>query len=386
MVKAAQLAATQQGRPAAPANGDGNGDGQQAGPMIPFVGGSRGRVEPFHDLTRTLQASSTRTVSSEDIVAIGYLAWIELLVEATGGDGSTTSAVANEDAPWNVLDRLQIADVNGNSILAPTSGFNHYLLQKYGANVHWVSDPRMLPSFSDVDSDGNFTFKLTVPVVISPRDMLGVLPNKNASQTYKLSYVINSADNVYDTQPAPTLPDVRVRGWLTVRVEPSETAVTGQRQAIEPPAVGTTQYLTESIFNLNGGQQTLESRRVGNIIRTLIAVLRNDSDARTTTGFPSDPRWEIDGNLLEQMHRDVLRDRMAAQYGLTGTVDSAEGLDTGVFVWSFAADQDGRPGHEARHEYLHTTSATRLQLSGEFGSSASTLSLLTQDIAVPAGA
>lgn len=384
MVKATSIAPTVR-QQAGGSNGDG-GDGEgQPQALVPFVAASRRRIEPFHDNSLTLRSGSTQTVSSEDIPAIGFLAEIHLLVTASGGDGSTTAAVANEDAPFNVLDRVELADVNGNSIITPVNGYTAYLIQKYGANSGFITDPKQKPTFAGVDTAGNFTFHLTLPVVISPRDMLGALPNLNASQTYKLSYTIADAADVYDTQPN-TLPDVRVQGWIQVRSQPAGQSVGGHPQATEPPSVGTTQYWSVSVFNVTSGQQTLEFPRVGNIIRTFALIAEDGNGARTTADLPSNVRIEYDGNLLEQIGLDVLRDRMAGQYGFVNAVDAAGGLDTGVLSWPWTDDMDGKPGYEHRNEWLHTTSATRLLFSGEFGANIDRVLLLTNDIAVPSGA
>lgn len=383
MAKATALAGTKPRSPDSQGNGEApNGEAPQA--LIPFIAASRRRTEPFHDETNALKASASTIVSNVDIPPIGFLARVHLIVEATGGDGSTTAAVANEDAPWNVFESIGLADVNGNSLIYPMDGFMARLLEKYGAYT-FITDPAQLDSFSDVDSGGNFTFHLTLPVMITGRDALGCLANMNSSQTYKLSYRLAAAEDVYNTQPN-TLPDVRVRGWIEVRTEPDDTAVDGTPQNTRPPNHGVTQYSSIAVFNLgSGGDQTLQFPRVGNIIRTLIAVCRNDSGARSTTEFPNSVRLEYDGNLVEEVERQLLRDRMVDQYGLTNAVDAAGGIETGVFVWSFTADLDGRAGWENKQEYLHTTSATRLDLKGQFGSNVDKLNLLTNDIAAPSG-
>lgn len=359
------------------------GDAKEAMPPVPFVAASRERVEPFHDQTETLDASSPQVASSIDIPAIGFLASLVLEVEATGGDGSTTAAVAAEDAPFNVLDALTLADVNGNPLYGPVGGYAAYLIQKYGA-YSFISDIKQKPSFTDVTTDGDFTFVLRIPVQISGRDALGSLANMNASQTYKLSYTLAAASQIYDTQPAPTLPSVRVRGRIEVWTQPAGTSVTGRPQAQRPPSHGTTQYMNLSTYNINTGEQVIRLARVGNIIRTLIFILRDGSNNRTSADWPDPARFEYDGSLIENVTRRYWEDRMAERYGLVGTTGAANGLDTGVYVLEFTHDQDGKPGWEDRQLYLHTTQATRLDLSGTFGSGTDQLQVITNDIAVPA--
>lgn len=373
----------EQPRQASAGNNGGSDEGQKPSVTVPFIGGSRQRIEgAFHDKTEALQAASTTTVSNIGVPTLGFLHSIVLKVEATGGDGSTTAAVPNEDAPWNVFDRLELADVNGNSILAPVSGFIHYLNQKYGANIGWVYDPKLLPSFSGVDSNGDFSFLLTIPVVSNPLDMLGVLENKNDSQQYGLHYVLNQASSIYDTQPGG-LPSVRVRAWVVQRTTPEAQSPTGVPQETTPPANGTTQYLSRTTFNVGSGDNDLHLRRKGNIIRYFMGILRDTNGARSEADWPSTLRLEYNGNMWQNTHVDVLRDAMARVYGYTDARDAAGGLDSGVLVWPFMDDGDGRAGYGQRRELFPTSSADRIILSGEFGSNADSVDLVTQDLSIP---
>lgn len=366
-------------------SGGSNGDGEAPQqPTVPFVSASRERIEPFTDLNHQLQAASPTVVSNIDVPAIGFLAHVVLEVVASGGDGSTTAAVAAGDAPFNVFEQLQLADVNGNPLYGPFGGYFAYLVEKYGA-YSFISDAKQKPSFADVDTNGDFAWVLRIPIQISGRDALGALANMNASQTYKVSYTVAAASQIYDTQPAPTLPSVRVRGRIEVWTQPNATSVTGQPQQQRPPMHGTTQYQALSTFNVNNGEQVVRLSRVGNIVRTIIGVLRDGSDVRTDADWPDPVRFEYDGSLIENITERVHHDRMAERYGLVhGAADAAGGLDTGVRVWEFSHDMDGHPGWEDRQLYLHTTQATRLDLAGVFGTNADQLQVVTNDIAVPA--
>ena len=367
-----------------PAQGEGGSGEKQAQPKVPFVSASRERVEPFTDLVHQLDSTSPTVVSNIDVPAIGFLAHVVLEITASGGDGSTTAAVASGDAPFNILEGVSLADVNGNPLYGPFQGFFAYLVEKYGA-YGFVTDARQKPSFADVDSDGNFTWVLRIPIQISGRDALGALANMNASQTYKLSYTMAAASSVYDTEPAPTLPSVRVRGRIEVWTQPTDVSVTGQPQMQRPPMHGTTQYQVLSTYNINSGEQVIRLGRVGNIVRTIIVVLRDGSQVRTSADWPDPVRFEYDGSLVENLTRRYFEDRMAERYGFVhGGKDQAGGLDTGVYVWDFSHDLDGKPGWEDRQLYLHTTQATRLDVSGTFGSNADQLQVITNDIAVPA--
>lgn len=363
---------------------DENGTNKEK-PLVPFVRSSRERTEEADDTTTTMTTSS-QSVGPVDIPAIGYFRHLVLEVDATGADAGTASAAFDEDGPFNVLSDLQIADVNGNPIFGPMNGYLAYLSEKYGAYTN-ITDARNKPSFSTTtgtgSGGGNFNFTVRIPIEISGRDGFGSLANMNASQTYKLRYSIAADSTVYTTSPATTLPDVRVRAWLEAWAQPRETDARGNPQATQPPAHGATQRWSTSTYTLNSGEQVTRFTQVGNLIRTLVCVW-DEAGTRNTANFPDPIRLEYDGSLIEAIGQDVFRDRMAERYGFTAAAEAANGLDTGVFVWDFTHDLDGKPGFEMRDLYLPTTQATRLDLRGNFGASG-TLTVLTNDVAVPTG-
>lgn len=369
----------QAGTPTQSTQESGNGK-QGEGIIVPFTRGARERTEPFHDTSTTL-ATGSRTVGPVDVLAHGFMRHVVLLVTLENGAQGANPAVTDEDAPFNVFDNIELQDVNGNPIFQ-TDGFGLYLANKYGA-YSFMSDPRRSPVFSDVDADGNATFLVRIPVEISGRDGLGALKNQHAAQTYKLRYTIAPDSELFTTSP-DTLPDVRVRAWLESWAQPKPTDLFGNQIAQQPPASGTMQFWSEYQPNVESGQQTIRLPRVGHHIRTIVAVLRTAAGARSTANFPDPVEFTYDGNVLDNVARDVMRHRIAERYGFDGSADAAGGLDTGVFVWDFSHDLDGKPGHEMRDLYLPTTQATELVVKGTFGG-AGTLTLLTNDVAARGG-
>lgn len=353
---------------------------------LPFTRAALELHEPFHDENHTGFGASRISVSPDDIPALGFLRGVWILVEATGGAAGAATVAADEDAPFAVLDAIQIRDVNGTPIYGPVSGYHAYLFQKYGNHRGIVSDPRVWPSFSDVDTDGNFTFLAYIPIEVQLRDALGCLPNLDSSAPYQFEYAVSADSDVYGTSP-DTLPDVRVRAWQDVWSQPPGADLRGRPQAQRPPQLGVTQFHRSEVHNIGTGDQTIEIRRTGNLIRTLIAVLRDTTPARSDAGWPDPVRLVLDSRNLDNINRTVLRDRMAHRYDLDGgTLDAARGRDTGVHVWDFSHDSDGHAGGEQRHGYLQTTPASRLEIIGNFTNNADQLTVLIEDLAVPAGA
>jgi len=370
------------GTAVAPQPGHAKGGNAAPPPLAPFTSGAHEHVEgPFSDVSTQIGASAV-AVGPVSVPAYGYLRDIILHVAATGGADSGETVAAVGDAPWCALQNIQFTDVNGAPIVGPfTSAYALYLINKYGG-YQWSADPNLSPSFSAVavgsNASGNFSFLIRIPAEIVSRDALGALPNQNAASTYKIQYTVAASSSIYSTPP-DTLPIVRVRMYLEAWSQPLPTTPQGMPQATVPPALGTTQYW--SMFNspAASGQQTILLPRVGNLIRRLIFVSRDSSGVRlSSNGFPDPATFLWDTRILLQASQAVFKEWMFNWYGY-GLGSSS--LDNGVFVIDFAHDLTGKAGEELRDQYLPTTQATRLELQGVFGSSSSSLDVITNDIA-----
>lgn len=350
-------------------------------PVKPFVSGVYERRTPFADDTTQLGSSATQ-VGPISVTSFGYLRSVLLLVELFDGVNGATTVAAAEDAPWSVIDDIQLHDVAGNHILRLT-GYELYLAHKWGG-YRSLNDPKSSPVYSAVSvgasGTGNAKFLIRVPVEVSRRDGFGSLINQNAGQTYKLTYTVAGSADVYSTAPG-TLPKVRVRATLEAFTPPG-LALGRSVGASEPapPAHGSVMQWRRMIYNISAGDNTIKLPHVGNHIREILFLLRV-SGARSTTNLPDSLTLKVDGNVLDTVSLDVIRHSMAEVTGFDGAEDAASGLDKGVVCFDWAHDLDGKIGHETRHGYLPTTSATDLDLEGSFGA-AGVLTVLTNDVAI----
>jgi hypothetical protein len=344
----------------------------------PFTRAATEHVEPFDDRSIVVQAAAPTTVGPIDIPAFGYLRHVLLLVQATGGVGGGATVAAHEDSPWRAIRDIQITDVNGTPIIGPISGYELYLINKWGA-YNFDQDMANSPAFGAVvagaGASGNFSWLLRIPVEIAERDGLGALPNMNSSSTYKLWLTVAPGTEIYTVAPATTLPTVRVRSFLEAWAQPPQADLRGMPNMTTPPAMGTTQYWSKSVFNINAGDQRLRLTRVGNLIRNILFVFRNATPVRNSTNFPDPVRIEWDGKILFNEAALIWQHYMRERNMLTA--------DTGVFAYQCTHDMDYKPGNEMRDLYIPTTQASRLELVGTFGV-AGTLTVLTNDVA-PAG-
>lgn len=341
-------------------------------PLVPFVRASFQHVEPANVDRSNLMTTSSILLGPDDVPAYGFLRHLWVLVTASGGTG--VAATYKEDAPFSAISELTLSDVNGAPIVGPVSGFDLYLINKYGGYTGF-SDPKSMPIYA-VPTTGNFGFALRVPVELSSRDGLGALPNQNASATYKLRIVQSALADVFSVNPTG-IPTMRVRVWAECWAAPGATAPNGAPQAVQPPAIGTTQMWSKMTLPASIGYNTLQMRRVGSPIRNLIIVGRNVSDGlRSDANLPDPLGWYLDSKLLfneaQTYRKQLMRERLVGQ---------TNGPDTGVLVYDFTSDFDGLYGGEMRDQWLPTIQSTRLELQGSFVA-AQNVTVLTNDVAV----
>lgn len=354
---------------------------EKATRLIPFTRAAIEHEEPGGiDETIALTAA-TQQRGPFDVPAAGFLRHIVLLVVGTTA-GNAAAVTFAADGPFNVLADVQLTDVNGAPIVGPVSGYDLFLINKYGGYEN-MSDPRQSPVFSTTTgggaTGGSFAFLLRVPLEFRPRDAIGALANMNAAASYKLRYALAASATIYGVAPT-TPPSVRVRSWIECWTQPDTNDLAGHPQAQQPPGLGTTSYWSKNSPAVNLGANTVRLPRVGNLIRNLICVQRTAAGVRITTDFPDPIQLVWDGRFVTNRGRDYFRHLMAERFDLAGAVDAADGLDLGVFVFDFTHDFDGKPGGELSDGYLQTVQSTRLELVGSWGAAGS-VDIITNDVA-----
>lgn len=354
---------------------------------VPFIRASAQHREPTGiDISRAL-TTSDQDLGVFDIPAYGYLRSLFVLVTATGGAGA--GVTTTEDAPFTALKNIALTEPNGAVIAQFNSGYNLFLAHKWGGYRDSIgSDFRSSPTFSPVGATGgNFTWAARVPIEMNERDGLGSLPNQNAAATFKLRLTLAAAAQLYGVLPT-TLPTVRVQVFLEAWDQP-ETQSNGAVNQVTPPAMNTTQFWSEQIYNVNAGQQTIRLTRTGNYIRNLIAIYRRTAGTRANgqTDFPAQMSLFLDTRPLDIIEKNNWVHQMYERTGFGGAVgtvvpaaDAPLGLDNGVFVYDFAHEFDGTLGRENRDLWLPTLGGTRLEFQGSFAN-AGTLTILTNDVA-----
>jgi hypothetical protein len=314
-----------------------------------------------------------QTLPKQDIPARGYLRHLWLRCFGTGGN--KTAGVAGADFPFSYFDGLAFFDVGGGYIFNPMTGYNTYLINKYGGYV-FQADPTLHPDYSaDLIA---FNFALRVPFEISFSDGLGALSNQNSKSKYKFQPIIAASTTIYTT-PLTANGTVNMDIYTELWSQPPDRTDKGVGINNRPPLLGTTQYWTVQTVNVNAGNQSIELDRRGNQDRVYILVFRDATGARQDGTMAPDPIrfvWDSREQYIEPLQ--YRRQAMVERYG-NGGIRTA--LDKGVYVYDLAHDVLGHPGGmDDGHLWYRTKTTSRLEFRGNLGV-AGTVTILHNDVA-----
>lgn len=353
---------------------------QQQVATVPFIRASQLHREPTGvDVSRQL-ITSAQDLGLFDIPAYGFLRAV--VIEVSTSSGAGTAVTLTEDGPWNVLNNIALTEPNGATLTAVTSGYSLYLINKYGGYRGYNDPQSSINTYSEsLGTNANFSFVLRIPVELSTREALGSLPNQNSGATFKLRLGLSATATVFGGTVS-TAPTVRVKVGMECWDQP-EPSTAGAMNQVVPPAVNTTQFWTEQVYNLNSGAVTQRLSRVGNYLRNLIFVARRTAGTRANgqSDWPEPATLFLDTRPLDIVTKVQWLLQVYERYGYSAALEAANGGDNGVFPYDYMHEFDGVAGHENRDLWLPTLSSTRLELQGTFAN-ANTLTVLTNDVAV----
>jgi hypothetical protein len=387
---------------------------------IPFARSSKWHIEQSNTQSGITLASNSQ-VFNYPLSSYGYLSAIFITVALTGSSGAS-SLTYYEDAPWSLIQQIQVSDVNGVPIYQ-LSGYHAYLAAKYGGYRFFPPNSIIHGDAFDTATAGSATAtsqtvlaggplaatyggyyqnptasssncRFVLPVFFEfGRDGLGCLPNMDNSARYNLQITVaGGAATAAATGPyiaggtVGTAPTMAITVEVLCRSQPPATDMFGNQNSVAPPAVGTVQYWTsQTASGLANGANTIQLTRVGNLIRNHILVWRNSTTSANpravaeTADFPSLFEMDWDSGQRYIANTSTLRAITYAGYGF----DSPNG----VLVLPNTGDPDKLFGSEYGDEWMGTVGATKLTLRYSPGASASggSLTIITNDI-VPASA
>ena len=377
-------------------------------PAIPFVRAARKKTAAAAVLSGTVPAAATQLQVTQ-IPAAGYLSGVEILVDvATSGNSATTAfktAASSGDAPWSFINSINLVSSDGSNLVTNLSGYQLFLVNKYGAfrTISPFTDPRSDQYFNLTTGSGatggSFSFRLFIPVEIDPSQAFCAIPNLAANKAYQVNIQLGASGNVYSTAPTTA-------GSYTITIinhywsQPAAMNAAGVPQAIAPNGVGSVNLTQLQTIPVTQGDRIVQLQNVGNVIHKLIFTLRNSSGIRTSTDWGATNQLILNNDTLfywNQPNSTTAKNSWASYIsdtygygdalnatapGTQSTLDSANGLDTGVYAVNFGDNTGGfaRPDTN-RDQFLPTLDSTLLQLrSTSFGANAATLEVISMAV------
>lgn len=360
--------------PEAPAKGQAKGGKgqQQVVAARPFVTGTRTLESETYSQSVTL-SSSTQTLTPYEFQVDGYLSGA--LVRVTGTAATNAATVAFQaDGPFSVLQSVTVEDIGGKQILGPLSGWQLYVLNKFGGFVY-NGDPKASGIYTATTgagaTGGSFRFILRVPIQVRRRDGLGSLPNRNASATFKLKLTVNTSATVYSTAPtnAPTINvQIQQHGWATS----DNRDYKGNAASPTPNGVGSLLYTDVETIQLSAGSFNQRMSTFGGLLRLLVFELRDSTGSRAQGESDWPSLWEMEIDKVKVFSRSPVtwEHLMSEDYGLSSAAEATATANTkpdGVYALHWLDDFGLQPGAENGFRYQAVTPSTAVQLIGTIG-------------------
>lgn len=344
-----------------------------ATPVVPFIDGTYEYSEIISTVTVTPGAAS-QDLPVVNIIPGGYLRGVSIYVTSTGGTLGT--GVLSPDNPYSLFGYLTLESIDGTPLLYPMDGYANYIASRY---THpWFLDPSLDPSFS---ATINPAFRLSY--FVEGRGTLGVLPNTDARALYRLRMNVNPltatnpAGGLLTTVGTATPPTVTVSVALETYAQPPMRTLAGLPIQQMPDGIGMQRFISRQVDVIGTGDNTIKENRTGNLIRTLMFIVRDATGVRTD--LTTDPiRLRVDNTQLlveNRARRDYEMFKFFQSQTAPGVVTSLR--PTGVYV--FPRWQD--PGNMRGQGWLETAESTFLQLEVLGGPAAGQLQCITEDLA-----
>lgn len=324
-----------------------------------------GAGAPFTRMSRQMQilgpvsaGNAFGTLFTPQIKPVGgYVRYYPLYIQATGGVGTPTAAVASADAPWNVIQNLFLRDPFGQPIIQ-ADGYSLYLIDLYGGQsgmLQFGNQSTVNPSFQNVQTTGNFFVRFHLPFELDSSGYCS-LPAMNAASQPSIWVQTNPNTVVYSTPPttSPT---------LQFQLDEEFWAAPVDNPQFAPPDVGSSAQwsVTKAPTGIAAAQfQRIVLPRVGALTNTLILILRDSTGARIDGWPATDLSLWVDGvpHLYETFAERV--DKMWAQFGVT--------RPAGVIVYTFRNSvQTAVSTADTYDLILPTSPATLLEIVGTWG-------------------
>lgn len=381
-------------RPATNTQANGNAQRQTVQP-IPFTRAARRKSIQAWQESYTLGATPVAARPIE-LPAAGFLRYVDMLldVNVTGNAAVVAAPGGTLDFPWNLIASIQVTNAAGDSITVPLSGYQLYLINKYGGNWEPPNcDPYSDPAFEAVTAGagatgGSFQIRLKLPFEQDPRDAFCALPNLAANKAYQVVIQWNAVATIFAGGTAPNGTSV-----LTLTMvahywgQPQAANGAGVPQETQPRGTGSVSLYRLQSDTVSAGNRVINLYNVGNMIRWGAFILYSSAanNPRTDADFPAVNYLRLNNDQLFYKPLQYWESEMRDRYGYGSaavTKDAAGFLDTGVYVLSdFNVQHEHVTPDGPRDQFLVTLDSTLFQYEGaNFGAAAQRFVYLQNEI------
>jgi hypothetical protein len=301
----------------------------------------------------------------------GWNKGYRLLVTATtaAGTGGVISAGAGGvDAPWSLMQLVQMKDAFGTQLLTGPGFDIGYGVPKYGGQfgLDLMRDPRNSPQNTPITAaSGAFQFATYLPFEFAKG--YGVISGANAALLPVLQINVAPATTLFSTSPSalPTLAETVDADFYWLPNTPTD-----------PPGIGTTEQWIYQPCNPTIPSQAstlVQLPRLGGYLTGLMLDLR-DSTGLRIDAYPARPKILVDGVPLVDSLFSTLQEDLAITTGIgaaAATTQTAAGTipvarDTGVIYISRKTSLSQRELGllDTGEIFLSTNPGTQIEVAG----------------------
>lgn len=344
-------------------------------------------------LSPTLVASGTTQPVGfpMNIRSFGWLSNIVLEVTVAG----TTGGVLGANGVSAFIDRIGVRTSAGQPLIAPISGYNLYLDNKYGGKTFGPSTPYGVnadpylqygTNLSPAADSGTLHFFLALQFEIDHSSALGCIPSTASDREFTIDLTLASLSSVFTTAPttpADVLLSINATAWYW------DLPTAGQVPFGVSPTSQTYRLLQIESGPVNAGLNTYQSSNKGNVIMNHYLKVLNSAGARTEAAMSDPFEIDLDNNPRLWLTQAQWRAAMAGWfgYGLTNAaLDTPGGQDSGVFVipWRLLAGGQGATPNASHAQFFTSLNTSQIDFKGyDYGATAASIELLTDSVTTP---
>lgn len=326
-----------------------------------------------------------------NIRSFGWLSNVVLEFTLAGTTGGTLGPAGVA----GLIDRIGVRTSSGQPLIAPISGYNLYLDNKYGGKTFGPSTPvgvngdpytQYGVNLSPAANGGTLHFFLALQFEIDHSSGFGCIPSTASDREFTIDLTLASyteAFTVNPTTPANLLMSINATAWYWDLPAAGQTpfGVTNMSQ--------TYRLLQIERGPINAGLNTYQSSNKGNVIMNSIVKVLNNTGVPTEAAMSDPFEIDLDNNPRIWITQAQWRAAIGTWYGYGANgqaLGAPGGQDAGVFVlpWRLLAGGQGADPTASHAQYFTTLNTSQIDFKGyNYGASAAQLEILTDSVTSP---